>query len=286
MGRSPAAKDGSQRRPLILIWILRGLVVSVLAATAFVAANGIWRALQSHVSVQPEYLVAVETIEIQPKQPDWIRADVRGEIVRNFGLPDQLSILDARTQELLRQAFSLHPWIGAVEGIETVYPARIVVKVAYRRPVAMVEVQDGLLPVDANGVLLPPEDFLPEQAQDYPRIAGLQGSPLGPVGTKWGNPLVDAAASLAALLQDDWRELNLRQIQPRTGGPSLESMQWQLVTKNWTIVEWGQSPHSPTFAEPAAREKLARIKRLMSQYETLDDVPASYRDLRKSDSES
>src|SRR5262249_40387228 len=157
-----------------------------------------------HVESQPEYRVATKDIEI-PAAPAWIRADVKTEAIRQGGLPPQLSILDPHLQQRLEQAFGLHAWVAHVENVRTSYPARICVDLQYRRPVAMVEVYGGLLPIDIDGVLLPTEDFSPQEAQTYPRICGVRSSPLGPLGTRWDDPSVEAAAHLGEYLKSRWQ---------------------------------------------------------------------------------
>lgn len=76
----------------------------------------------------------------------------------------------------------------------------------------MVEVTRGLLPIDSEGVLLPSEDFSPKEAEAYPRLGGIKSIPVGPVGTKWGDPRVDDNAQIAAVLIGDWARLKLYRI--------------------------------------------------------------------------
>src|SRR5262245_9849775 len=141
MKKSPATKDGASRKRLPTKWIGRGLLAAAIVTGSTAAALGLWQKLRPHVSAQREYLVDVRELEVTPP-PKWIRANVKAEVLRDAGLPPQISILDERLKETLTQAFSLHPWVAVVEKVETSYPARITVAIAYRRPVAMVEVHD------------------------------------------------------------------------------------------------------------------------------------------------
>jgi hypothetical protein len=173
--------------------------------------------------------------------------------------------------------------VATVEKVETSYPARIHVTVVYRRPVAMVEVHDGLLPVDGRGVLLPPEDFTPQEALRYPRVAGLAGSPLGPIGTRWGNPVVEAAAKLAEVLETAWDELQLHHIAALTGaGTDMSSITLEIATRAGAKFVWGRAPGNERVDEPKSSEKVARLKKLANQSGSLDKTDAAQRDLSQS----
>jgi hypothetical protein len=191
--------------------------------------------------------------------------------------------LDDRTTNRLSQAFSLHPWVSRVAAVRTAYPTHIAVDLVYRRPVAMVEVPGGLLPIDADGILLPTEDFTPEQARDYPRAAGIDSTPLGPVGTRWGDPKVEAAAKLAELLADDWQQLGLRRILVReeTTAESGRRLVLDLTTRGGTTLVWGSQLGSEVASELKPAEKLKRLRQLASADGGLDAAEAEKRDLRR-----
>ena len=203
--------------------------------------------------------------------------------MRDSGLPSELSILDERVTNRLSQAFSLHPWVSRVAAVRTAYPVHIAVDLVYRRPVAMVEVSGGLLPIDADGVLLPTEDFTPEQAREYPRAAGTTSIPLGPVGTRRGDPKVEATAKLAELLADDWRESGLRRILVReeTTAEAGRRLVLDLTTRGGTTLIWGSPLGLEAVSEPKPEEKLKRLRRLESADGGLEAADADKRDLRR-----
>ena len=222
---------------------------AVVAVAVVVGALHLWQQLRSHVVSQPEYLVAASDLEITPP-PAWIHTNIKAAAIRDAGLPAKLSILDDRLAERLSQAFLLNPWIAHVEKVQSSYPARVRVELDYRRPVAMVEVFGGLLPVDGDAVLLPTEDFSPENALEYPRIAGIKSSPLGPLGTQWGDPVVAAAAKLSDLLRGVWGDLQLHHISEHreaTGGNPRVGL--DLVSRGGTLFIWGSAPQEETADE-------------------------------------
>ena len=182
--KAESAPDGLAARMLpFLRQPYRGLLlVLVLAAGLTGGAYYGWQRVGPQVTQGPEYLLEPDQIEITPPPP-WIRSDVRGETVRDGGLSG-LSILDRELTVKIARAFGLHTWVEEVRRVRKEHPARVVVELAYRRPVAMVEVtmndRPGLLPVDVNGVLLPPGDFSAEQARDYLRVSLADATPAGP----------------------------------------------------------------------------------------------------------
>ncbi len=262
-------------------------LVIAAAATAVVVAISlrIWQNVRPHVESQPEYLVPAASLEIS-STPPWIHADVKAEVIRDAGLPERLSILDERLAQRLTQAFSLHPWIARVSSVKTSYPAYIKVDLQYRHPVAMVEVHGGLLPIDAEGVLLPTEDFTPQDAQKYPRVGGVESSPLGPLGTRWGDTFVEAAAKLAALLQPDWHDMGLHHIQGAQSGVATRHATLELITRGGTAFVWGSAPGEEVADETKGSNKVATLKRLAAANGSLDAAAAPERDLRHTSNKS
>jgi hypothetical protein len=271
-----AAPLAQLRARNLLVQLAAGLAVVGLVVACSIK---LWQQVRPHVSTRAEYLTPAEKIEITPT-PEWIHADIQTEVIRDSGLKEPLSILDERLKTRLTQSFSLHPWVARVAAVRTSYPARIEVDLEYRRPVAMVEVQGGLLPIDRDGVLLPTEDFSPQDAQAYPRIAGIVSGPLGPLGTRWGDPALEAAAKLAPVLQPVWKEFQLHhiQLQPRTG--PAQQFVLEFVPSGGTSFVWGSSPGSETADEPAASEKLAYLTRLKTEHGSLSAIPSAAHDLR------
>jgi hypothetical protein len=255
-------------------------VALAVLASIVVASLQLWQQLRTHVASQPEYLVATGDLAITPP-PVWIHTDLKRAAIRDAGLPAKLSILDDRLTERISQAFLLNPWIARVDKVKTLYPARVQVDLVYRRPAAMVEVFGGLLPVDSEAVLLPTEDFSPIDAQQYPRISGVKSSPLGPLGTAWGDPVVAAAAKLADLLHGVWGDLQLHHIcehQDHNGGGLRVNL--AVVTRAGTSIIWGAAPQDEAADESSAGKKLDRLMQWKAAG-SLDSVPIADRDLRQ-----
>jgi cell division septal protein FtsQ len=270
----PPKRRRSVTRRQLLIGTL--LVIAVIAGSVI-----IWRRVQRHVASQPEYQVAIEDVEITP-QPQWIHADIKADVIRDAGLKKKISILDDSVPQRISDAFALNPWVESVAGVHTSYPARIKVDLVYRRPVAMVAVPGGLLPIDSQGILLPTAGFSAAEAQSYPRIAGINSIPQGLVGTPWGDASVERAAKLAILLQDDWQSLRLRQIEVSAADMTTPGVtSWQIVTRGGTAFIWGAAPGEETDQEAKAPDKLAKLRQLATDLTSLDAATKPQLDLRQ-----
>lgn len=116
---------------------------------------------------QPEYAVTVNQIHIS-EPPPWVPADIAQQVYNRAGLPDRMSLLDEGLVGQISDAFRLNPWVKSVERVEKHQPAGVTVTLTYRKPVALVEVRDGLYPIDADGILLPPRDFRQADVGRYP----------------------------------------------------------------------------------------------------------------------
>jgi len=261
------------QRPYRRVFVLL-LLVAGLSGGAYYG----WQRVGPQITQGPEYLLEPEQIEITPPPP-WIRSDVRGETIRDGGLSG-LSILDRELTVKIARAFSLHTWVEDVRRVRKEHPARVVVDLVYRQPVAMVEVtmndRPGLLPVDVNGVLLPPGDFSAEQARDYLRVSLADATPAGPVGTPWGDPRVGGAARIAAVLQEHWKRLGLYRVaveqaaSPRT---TPNDMMYILTTRRGAQVVWGTAPQTDSVADvKAALAKVERLVAYVEQHGPLDGL--------------
>ena len=233
-----------------------GFVLLVLVASGY-GARVLWMSLRDDVSQADEYRLTANRIEItQP--PEWIRADIKSEIIRDGSLAGPASLLDERLAQRIHTAAMLHPWVANAE-VRLHYPARVEIVVEYRRPVAMVEVPGGLLPIDKLGIILPTDDFRPTDTGRYPRVAGIKSGPAG-IGTPWGDPAVNEAAGIADELSGVWDELKLATISPADAPSTGDPLEWQLTARAGWRALWGNAPGKEPENEPKAKEKIAQLK--------------------------
>ena len=200
-----------------LSWLIgpgrAALIVLVLGGLFFGGWYLAWDKVRSRVMNSGENRVGPAQVEITPP-PKWINSDIRGEVFREPSLGGPLSIMDDDLTDRIAAAFALHPWVARVRSVKKQAPALVKVDLEYRQPVCMVEVPGGLLPVDAEGVLLPSGDFSPIEAGRYPRVVGVDRKPTGPAGRRWGDACVIGGAEIAAAFGPLWDELKLQRIAP------------------------------------------------------------------------
>lgn len=243
------------RRNLLLAAVALGLL--------YFAAWEAWKQYGASHAHAERYLVDIERMQVTPPPP-WVRSQVKSEASR-LGSLENLSILDVDTTKRVALAFELHPWVSQVQRVAKHYPASITVDVLYRKPVAVVEVehagQAGLLAIDRDGILLPPEDFSAAQVKALPRIAVGKTFPAGPVGSPWGDPRVGAAARIAETLCDDWSGTTLFRITalPVIAGGSPEATAFEIVSREGRQFPWGHAPGREASGEKSATEKKAEL---------------------------
>ncbi len=235
---------------------------------------GTWRYVRNRVLSGEDFLVTYEKVEITPL-PEWIHTDIRVQVFRDASLDRPLSIVDDDLVERLRGAFALHPWVAKVERVQKFHPARVQVQLVYRRPVCMVEVGGEWIPVDAEGVVLPREDFSPVEAGRYPRLLGIDTIPPGIAGTRWNDARVLGGAEIAAALIASWDKLGLSRIVAKKpiGGGLVDAPTFDLLTRLGTVIPWGRAPASDAPGEIPNAEKVARLERYLAEHGSLESQP-------------
>ena len=293
--KSDAALAEPAARPSGGLWgLVRGNARWILFVGVFVAGCAFgWKMLWESVR---EQVISAADNRIDPEQiemtaiPPWIHTDLKAEVVRDAFLDGPLSLLDPELTVRIAHAFAQHPWVAKVERVSKRAPAGVAVDLIYRRPVAMVEIPGpALWPVDRDGVLLPTADFSPTEALNYLRIAEIGTSPLGPVGTRWGDTHVTGGAKIAAVLLDDWETLKLEKVVAATrqiDANGAESDSYELYTHERTRVDWGRPPGAESGTEAKAAQKIERLRQYADQHGgSLEDPVAPQRlDVRSASS--
>ena len=271
--RDAAAEHASATHPLARRRA-RALAIAAIAGGLAWLGHAIWQRVEPLVVARDRYLLSATAITVTPP-PEWIVSDVRAQVILSSGLDRRLSLLDDGFVQAIKNAFELHPWVEQVTRVEKSVPAAVHVELVYRRPAAVIEspASDGvaLLPVDARGMMLPPEDVPLIRRKYLPRITGIVGQPRA--GQRWDDPRVAGAVELAVRLADVWDALHLAEIVP-SARPEVQGDRrffvYDLVTQGGTRIVSGC---------PAARRN-PRRSRLPRQTPTPRRVQSTVRPVR------
>ena len=270
----------SAKRPWWLLPHTRIVLAIGIVALFVGGAIWLWRVYSPAIieRQQGDYLVEIEDVVIPP-QPEWIHADVQAEVFRDAGWHDHPpSILDEELTVKVAQAFELHTWVAEVTRVRKRHPPQVDVELTYRQPTAMVEVdyqgQAGLLPVDAEGVLLPPDNFTALEARAFPRIVADHSGPRGPVGTPWGDRRVWAAAKVINVVKPKWQAWDLYRVVALDDPSGLANQEptCEILTRGGTRIVWGHAPGHESGREPTADAKFAKLEEVFA---SADGPPAT-----------
>ncbi len=182
-------------------------LIPVLGAFAPIAWRN-WPALEERETYR---LTAADIHINEPPRP--VPANIVERAIGTASLDEEFDVLDQSLLPRLADAFAKDPWVKQVVGLRKSLPARIDVDLVYRTPAAMIDVKQGVYPVDEEGVLLPPNDFSAVEIRRYPLVTGITSLPGGIPGTPWGETTVVGAAKIAAVLSADWSTLGVTSIE-------------------------------------------------------------------------
>jgi hypothetical protein len=225
---------------------------------------------------RPEYRLAAVKIEItQP--PHWVPHDLVEQVVQHAALPAELSLLDDDLTRQVAEAFQFHPWVEEVVSVKKSVPAKIEVQLRYRCPVAMVQMQQGMYPVDGAGILLPPADFRIADTRKYPVILNVRSTPQGPAGTPWGDPVVLGGARLAAELAPYWKKLGVTSISCERSPTGKTADEWYtLISTGGSRIIWGRAPGVDHPGELSVEQKIGRLKKYVADFGNFDQPHGPY----------
>lgn len=243
-----------------------GALAVVLAAA--LGVGWLWKNHGDTVGWSGDSLLEPARVELRGVAP-WVRSDVKAEALKAASLDRGLPLTDPELANRLARAFDTHPWVKRVVGVRLSHPAAAVVEVVCREPAAMVAVKGGVLAVDAESVVLPSADFTAEAAAEYPRLVGIDSSPQGPEGARWGDPMVEEGAAVASVIGPDWKALGLVECRPVV---EAGTRRWELLGPDSRTIIFGSAPGHEREGEPSAAVKAAALRALVGQPPTAADL--------------
>ncbi|MAG92396.1 MAG: hypothetical protein CMJ48_01410 [Planctomycetaceae bacterium] len=275
--QSVALHRGLGARVLSAVFRPKQLLLLAVAVLGVVLIPTLLRSLPD-LRDRPEYRLKAMDIVVSDL-PLWVPQDLVERAVRSAGLAGELSVMDANVVEEVAEAFRLQPWVARVDAVVKSVPARIEVELTFRRPVAMVQVENGMYPVDGEGILLPPTDFSVADTQQFPLIMNVRSTPQGPAGTNWGDAAVLGAASLAEQLSSEWNDLRLDAIwvTPHSNeNANIDDLTFELISPGGSHILWGRFPDTKHPGELTVEQKIGRLRKVLSERGSFDSPNGPY----------
>jgi hypothetical protein len=243
----------------------------------WVGGTRIARSVAAWVESQPDYQLAFSEITLDPPPPPYIRtgtARILHQVRTETRRDERFSILSIDL-ELLRKEFPRSPWVKQVPGAERSYRA-LVVRLVYRKPVAVAEFEHGLVKViDEDGVILPDDDIDWVEKGPRFRVRGI-ARPLIQIwnvkppastrpGLSWNRSDVLGDQDEQVLGAARLAEFLLRQPPITPGGkpapdfvairPEEEGLRYFVQDREVNWVFWNEAPGAETIGEPKAEAK-------------------------------
>jgi hypothetical protein len=254
----PDDREGS----VLTRWVLRPAMLLALVGgvSLYIAGPVAWRWLPD-LTRRPEYRLKTDEVRFTDL-PLWVPRTFLRNVIREGGLPEELSLLDDRLVDQVAAAFQKDAWVERVVSVRKDLTRGVTVTLEYRKPVASVVTDTEHYPIDKNAVLLPPPDS-PPGSDELPVIRNAHSTPQGAAGTAWGDRIVEGAASLAEILGPSWKKLQLESIQipdavGGRGGP--DETIYELRTVGGSHIIWGRAPGSDHPGELTPQQKIGRLE--------------------------
>ncbi len=271
---SPAQKSFRERFAGIWQYVPGGALLFAIVPLVLLSYLGWFYYGAQHLD-QALYALTAEHLTVT-SQPAWIpTSNVRQEVFQRARL-DRISLLDPKANATIAQAFEAHPWIRSTTRVTKVAGGKVAVDVVYRQPLAMVYCQPrsldaqsapqtvkepGFFPVDAEGIMLPIEDFSQAQVLEYFLIMADNATPSGQIGMAFGDVRIANALKVCGLLESERRRQKLQRVYVEQDHRSSGDSPWIIVleTTDKHQIVWGHMPGAEGMGEPSAPEKLRTL---------------------------
>lgn len=264
------AKDSSETMPRPIRHMLRRLIKAPAALSilwpAMLLCGGYvsWHQWGAQHVATKFYLIEEQTIQITT-QPDYIPVDIVHTVYEDAAI-DRISLLDATATAKIAAAFGSHPWVRDVVSVRKLPGGNLDVNLNYRKPAATVYVSQhrgqempGYLPIDAEAVALPTDDFSPTLADQYLKIYTAGAVFTGNAGDVFDNKGVIAAAKLASALSAYRKQTGIESISVYGDVRDTLTAQLELTTEDGQRIRWGSAPGEEAPGEATALMKLQAL---------------------------
>ena len=200
--------------------------------------------------------------------PDWMNQLVREQLSATIVSRLSRDRFDGRELDRAVAELQQNPWVERVHQVHRRRAGQVSLQATYRRPIAVVDSDNGFYRVDGQGVQLP--GLFPQgrvRGLDLPLIIGVAAQPPG-AGRRWPGQDLIAALSLVEVLagqpyadQIDAIDAHRRD---RRGQPRL------VLRTRHGMVRWGLPPGQGEPTEPDTATKLRRLAQVHLELQAID----------------
>jgi len=291
---------GRAARPPLRPWktVLVAASVSIVGM-ALVYGLSQWRRT---VACDPRFCINTADLKLV-QDTSWMTPEIAGEIRASLAaLPPRLSLMDHTASRRVAECLEANPWIRKVYHVRLDSPKAagqsngLEVSMAFRRPVAFVEVGQGeharYVLVDGEGVRLGEREYAEPELGDR-RLVVLTGVPTQPPrpGVVWADHAVIAGAQVADLLKNRAADFGLCRIDVSNVEKRLDRREPEIVLytkRSATRIVWGKPPgrEAELLENITARGKIQLLDQVYAKFgglhEAIEEINLVLRSVRPS----
>ncbi|MAT15028.1 MAG: hypothetical protein CMJ46_07135 [Planctomyces sp.] len=250
-------------RPFPLLWL-------ALITALVVLAPRVYRNLPD-LGEQSRYQLTPDRIQLL-NRPEWVPSHFLSSVIARHQIPD--NVLEPELARTISGWFSNEPWVEKVDAVTIGYPPQVTVQLSFREPVAVVNLDGQLYPIDAHAVILPKEDFAPAALELFPKLIPSKVPPPLYVGIVWEDPIIKQGAVLAGEIKPYWNSFDFVSIRAQqkpaeaTEGNSVTAEPiFEIVSASGSIIIWGRGPNSRNPGELTFEEKINRLTAYQERFQ-------------------
>ena len=245
-----------------------GAVKLLLLAIGLGAAlSGWWLARRALWDYAGQHMAHPLKVELGDA-PDWMDQLVRQQLSSTIVSRLTRDRFDSYELDDTVATLEQNPWVERVHRLHRRRQSHVVLSATYRRPIAIVDCEDGFHRVDRHGVQLPGLFTRGRvKALGLPLVVGVRTQPRG-AGRLWLGEDLAAALGLIEVLSgqsyfDQIEAVDVHDLD-RRGQPRL------VLRTRHGMVRWGLRPGRGEPIEPNTATKLRRLAQVYREWQSID----------------
>jgi hypothetical protein len=245
---------------------LKYLVVAMAALLVAVAWKPVQRDLAGYLTANHVHAVRWQQVTLI-NAPSWMPSPLKAELQNIVAMRVSSDPMNHESLEAAVSALVASPWVAGVDRLER-RDDGVAVSARFRKPAAMVQLDQVFRLIDAQGILLPGEYGAEHAARlGLPTIAHVQAAMPRP-GALWPGDDVQAGLAMSRLIPDPALTRQVLAIDVGQRDP-MGRLKLALVTARGQVC-WGLPPGQEKMIESPADMKLSWLRRINETYGSID----------------